>query len=74
MGDKVSVPVSVPISKGTTNILFNKNLIACLDASDEVIALYKVTDAGSKVLLSGKEAAKALNAVNIGVSNGAKAA
>ena len=66
MGEKVSVP----ISSGTQNIVFNKNLVACLDASDEIIALYKVTDTGSKVLLTGKEAVQALNAVNVGMTNG----
>jgi hypothetical protein len=74
MGGKGGVPVKIPISTATSSILMNKTLVACLNASDEVIALYKITDTGAKVLLTGKEAAKALNTIGVGVSQGVKGA
>jgi hypothetical protein len=39
MGDRVSIP----ISESTHGILFNMDLVVCLDSSDQVISLYQLS-------------------------------
>ena len=78
MGGKESSPeVKIPIAIGAEKILYKKNLIILLNASDEIIALYKITGNGQTVLLTGKEADEALKKArkksknNFGLSQGA---
>ena len=68
MGGKESIPLSV----GTESVLLNKDIVACLDASDDVIAVYKLVD-GSKVLLTGNEAVKTLRGIGPGFKFAANA-
>ena len=56
---------TIPLSVGTDSVLVYNNVIACLDKSEDVLALYKVID-GSKVLITGKEATKVLKEIGDG--------
>ena len=68
MGGKVNLP----IYEETHAIIFNKNLAACLDSSNEVIILYKI-NGGELKRLKSEETVEALREVDIKVSQGGKA-
>ena len=58
-GSKSKQESKIPAPTGTASTVHKKNYIAYLNASNEVIALYKINDKGGVALLSGKEANKA---------------
>ena len=63
---------TIPLSMGTESVLLHNNFIACLDASEDVLALYKVVN-GSKVLVTGKEATEVLSGIAHGLKFSSKA-
>jgi hypothetical protein len=62
MGGNESAPlVHIPIPIGAEDMVRGKNLIVYLNARKEIIAGYKINSAGKPLLLSSKEAEKALD-------------